>query len=696
MIDWLACAFVRVIGGVLCRLSPSVAVRIGQGLGALAYWLQPTRTRIGILNLRAAFPGQRSPPEARRIIRACYQHMGAGLVELLRLPVMDRAYLDRYITIKDLDRFERAVASGRPLIFLTGHYGNWELYSIVSALLGSPVVALARAQEKLPRLYRLLVSYRESTGCTIIHKGGAIKQLIAALRARRPVAIVGDQASRQGIFVEFFGRPALFATGPFRLAREHGAVMVPTFIHRLRGPFHRIIIEPPIELDRGVPAAEVIRQGIERFAAALARHVEEDPCQWLWMHKRWKHSPARRVLVLSDGKAGHVRQSLAVVEVLRQARPALSHEVVEIRYRSRLSRLLATLWSWWAPRGLGVEWCLRWTLSRESAAALLSRTADVIISCGASTAPANLLWAAENRAKAVVLMNPSPLPLRRFHLVIAPRHDRLPRRANVVQIPGAFAPVMDEQRLRDARDRLRSHPRFREARTAHPIAGGALSRAGAQAIQERAGRSAGPSLDAYGQADACRQRIAVFLGGDTARHALSLPFAESLMAQVLAACEVIDGECLVTTSRRTPEAVEQRLSDGVDAHPRCRLLLRASRDPIAGTMEGMLGEADVAVVTGESISMVSEACASGRPVIVVELPVRRARGSLPRLQQVLCRGEPTKHQRCLQGLVERGHVQVVTVPELGAALKQVVARPHPAAGVLDHVAVVREALLKLV
>jgi len=658
MIDWLACALVRTIGAVLCRVPPSVAVWCGERAGILASWLSPKRTHIGELNLRAAFDGRMSVAEGRRTIRACYKQLGAGMIELLRLPVIDAAYIDRYVTIEGQHHFEAAVASGSPVVFLTGHYGNWELSSIVAALKGYPIMALARAQDKLPKLYKLLVSYRESKGCTIVHKGGAMKRLIAALEHQQFVGIVGDQVSRQGIFVEFFGRPALFATGPFELAHSKGALILPAFIRRVHGPFHQLTLESPFTLSKELPKDAAVRQGIERFAALLARHITERPAQWLWMHKRWKHTPARRVLVLSDGKAGHVKQSLAVVEAMREQCAQVTHDVVDIRYRSRWHRILALLWSWWLPGGAGAASCLRWTLTPESGRALLSRYADLIVSCGSSTAPANLLWSRDNRAKSIVLMNPAPLPLQRFDLVIAPQHDHIPPRPNVVHIAGALSQMHDDALL-EAQAKLQAHPNFQ------PDVAGVWSRG-----TDTASSSQHPM-------------IGVFLGGDTFHYDVSTAFAEALLTQVAQACEALDGGCLVTTSRRTSAAVERLVSERLAAAPRCRLVLIASRDAINGTMEGMLGSADVAVVTGESTSMVSEACASGRHVVVVEPPRRYAK-----------RGALTKHQRFLQHLVAEGYIRLVPVNELGVTIHQALRASQPARR-LDNVVKVRDAVARL-
>ena len=300
------------------------------------------------------------------------------------------------------------------------------------------------------------------------------------------------------------------------------------------------------------------------------------------------------------------------------------------------------------PARFGAAACLQVTLARETADVLLKQYADVIVSCGAATVPANLLWASENGAKSVVLMKPAPVPLNRFDLVIAPRHDGLPKRPNVVHTLGAIS-RMDETRLLEARGRLHAHPKFRP--------------------ETRPGREAAV--------------LSVFIGGDTPHYELSAAFAEALAAQILRACEAVNSVCLVTTSRRTSPAVERILAEQLGRHPRCRLLLLASHDPIDGTMEGMLGAADVAVVTGESISMVSEACASGRTVVVVEPPLRGAP-----------RAELTKHQQFLRSLVAEGYVRQHPVPEVSHAIQRTLKERHTPKQ-LDNFAVIRDAVARL-
>lgn len=639
MLDWLACELVRLISGLACLLPAPVAVWLGERLGVVGSWLQPKRTRVGLANLRAAFPGRWTASESRRVIRACYRQLGAGFAELLRLPVIDQAYIERHVTLEGREHVEAAIASGRPVIFLTGHFGNWELCSIYAALIGYPITALARAQDKFPRLYRLLVSYRESKGCRIVHKGGAMKRLIASLEGGQLVGIVGDQASRQGIPLPFFGRQALFATGPFQLAVSKRAVILPVFIHRTHGTRHRLVIEPPISLPSG-ETSRAVASGVAQFAEVLARHIHQDPSQWLWMHKRWKHTASRRVLVLSDGKPGHVKQSMAAVRALQAARDGVDAEVAEVRYRSRFARAVTLAWS---LAGLpGAERVLSWALTPESGRAIGGRWADLVISAGSSTAPVNALWSRANRVKSVVLMNPAPLPPERFNLVIAPRHDRLPSRGNVIRTPGALAASQPEPAWRQAGERLRQHPKFR---------------AGDAALQRR------------------HPVVAVFIGGDAAGFEIGESAVESAVNEVDRACEAVDGWWMVTTSRRTSPAVERLLEERLCRSPRCRLLLIASRDPINGTMEGMLGGADVAVVTGESISMVSEACASGRRVVIIDPPVRGGQRPGP------------KHARFLRDIAREPGVRLCAALGAGEAVRQALAEPVPAARPGDAAAV---------
>ncbi|HBH96165.1 MAG TPA: hypothetical protein DDX89_00005, partial [Candidatus Omnitrophica bacterium] len=230
-----------------------------------------------------------------------------------------------------------------------------------------------------------------------------------------------------------------------------------------------------------------------------------------------------------------------------------------------------------------------------------------------------------------------------------PAHDRVARRGPIVRIPGALTAVTEEE-LALAGERLSRHPQFRAQDT--------ILRGGERVVS-------------------------VLLGGDTRHYELTTTFVDGLIQQVLQACDAVDGVCLVTSSRRTPPDVERLLQQRLDRHPRCRMVLLASRDPLNGTSEGMLGLARVVVVTGESISMVTEACASGRPVLVVDPPLRKAGW-----------GRVTKPQRYVRQLARDGYAKPLFLRELNQAIQRAVAQPRATLR-LDAYAAVRDAVARL-
>src|SRR3989338_6852339 len=242
MIDSLACFAVKLTGGLVCLLPATAAYWLGRRLGDIARLAKPSRAHIAYVNLAFAFGNRYTPREHLAIVRRSFRNLGEGLIEMLRLPLMDAAYVDRYIHVEGMAHLDEALALGRCIIFLTCHLGNWELSSIVAALKGYPIMALAREQ-KYPKLNRLLNSYREAKGCRIVPKGMSLRAMVRALHQNQIIGIVADQdAGRTGVLLELFGRPASTAPGPVAMALRTGATVLPVFITRLRGPHHRITL----------------------------------------------------------------------------------------------------------------------------------------------------------------------------------------------------------------------------------------------------------------------------------------------------------------------------------------------------------------------------------------------------------------------------------------------------------------------
>ena len=153
--------------------------------------------------------------------------------------------------------------------------------------------------------------------------------------------------------------------------------------------------------------------------------------------------------------------------------------------------------------------------------------------------------------------------------------------------------------------------------------------------------------------------IGLLIGGDNPEFMLSDSLLKKTLDDVLKICESNDADLLVTTSRRTNKAQEAIIKGAVQRNPRCRLLVIANEDNPQSALAGILALSSAIIVSGESISMVSEAVSSGKKTIVFTLDKKR--------------DSVAKHERALDGLAREGYISIARAGELislvGRALK---------------------------
>jgi mitochondrial fission protein ELM1 len=150
-------------------------------------------------------------------------------------------------------------------------------------------------------------------------------------------------------------------------------------------------------------------------------------------------------------------------------------------------------------------------------------------------------------------------------------------------------------------------------------------------------------------------RLSLFLGGETRDFKPTLSDVESILTEVDRASQRLGGDYLVTTSRRTPEGINRFLRSQLANHPRCQLCVIASEDSRPEVVPGMMALADYLVVTEDSLSMISEAVSSGKPVVVAKLNRD---------------GLPEKHYRFHEMLEKELGVPVVEAKRLEEVLSQ--------------------------
>lgn len=618
MLDYVLYLTANLASAFFRALPVDTALAFGRRFGGIAYFVNYKRAKIAYSNMRAAFGSEKEPAEIRRIVKCLYRNFGQMLAEVLRLPGVDEAYLEKYIKVEGWHNFEDAFKTGRGVIFLTGHFGNWELSSIASALRGFPLFVLAREQ-KMTRLNNLLNAARETKGCKVIKKGMAAREIYEHLAGNGIVGILSDQdAGKKGVFITFFGRPTSSPRGAFALAGKTGALIAPAFAVRSKGPYHTIFIEPPIAVSNEGDMEANELEAMQKFGSLLESFIRKYPEQWLWLHKRWKSTPLKKVVILTDGRMGHLNQSLAVFEKIKESRREFGYtdrdtekRVIEVAYKNDFGRMLAVL------IGPLISNCcllrmklLKFALDDKCYDELKSAYADIVVSCGSRAAAVNILFSRENCAKTVALMKPSLLSPRNFDINIIPEHDRPAEKENIVKTLG-MPNLISAKKMADDLKQL-----------------------------ER--------MSGLGN----KRNIGLFIGGDNKNYSIDKALIEEVLEKVLGAARELDANILAATSRRTSEEVNNLLKAKLGKDRFVKLVIIAAERNPEWAVGGILGASSVVVVSGESTSMISEAASSGKHVIAFK---PRRKPSAP---------AANKHEVFLEKLSSGGFIRLSGIEEL--------------------------------
>jgi KDO2-lipid IV(A) lauroyltransferase len=280
-------AAVRLVRAGL-RPLPIGGVRVcGRLLGWLTWLVDGFHRRIALDNLSHAFP-TRSPRERRAIARRMFMHFGALLLELIRFDTLSDDQMRARVESEGEERVFQAYEQGRGLLFVTGHFGYWEMQAIVGGLrTPRPMSVLARPMDN-PYLHAMLERIRTRTGNGVIYRQGALRKILRELSSNHGVAILIDQhLHADTVMVDFFHRPAATTAALAALALRTGAVVIPVFALPLPGGRYRFVYEPAVPPPSG-DSPDAIREFTQRCTDVLEMYVRRNPHLWLWMHRRWR------------------------------------------------------------------------------------------------------------------------------------------------------------------------------------------------------------------------------------------------------------------------------------------------------------------------------------------------------------------------------------------------------------------------
>ena len=292
MREWLKYSAVWIILKMLGALPRGLARETAATVAAAMYAMLPKLRRTAEFNLHLAFP-EWDAAQRTAVIRGMVRNLGWMAAEFARFPKYTRDNIEEVVILDGHENFLEGQRRGKGVLYLTGHIGAWELSSFAHALYGYPLRYMARPLDN-PRVDALVNRYRSLSGNLPIFKNESARALLKILKDAGTVGILADQNTmpEEGVFVDFFGKPACTTTGIARVALHTDAAVVPGYAYWDADiGKYRLRFERAVQLARTGDTEQDVFVNTQKFAKVIEGIIRKHPEQWVWVHARWKTRP---------------------------------------------------------------------------------------------------------------------------------------------------------------------------------------------------------------------------------------------------------------------------------------------------------------------------------------------------------------------------------------------------------------------
>ena len=193
--------------------------------------------------------------------------------------------LERFIEIEGKEYLNEIKAKNKKVVFISGHFNNFELMAMEIEKSGINLCAIYRPLNNI-FLNKVMESIRTNYICEKQIKKGrsGTREILENLKKGSSIALMIDQRVREGVKVNFFGNLATTTTIPAQLVKKYKCELVPIYIER-RSKFHfKMYVSEPIKVGENKSMAEIT----EFLNTVLEKMILKNPLQWIWTHDRWK------------------------------------------------------------------------------------------------------------------------------------------------------------------------------------------------------------------------------------------------------------------------------------------------------------------------------------------------------------------------------------------------------------------------
>ena len=224
--------------------------------------------------------------DLNQIIKGMWGNYGRILAEYPYIPSFRKRKLEKYLKIEGIENLEKIKNNDKPVIFISGHFNNFELMAMIIEREGINLSAVYRPLNN--KFLNIIMEYlRKNFICKDqIRKGlKGVREALTNFKKNKSLAIMIDQRVSEGLDCKLFGKDAFTTTIPAQFVKKFNCIVQPVYIERIDGINFKIIFDQQINFDKN----QTIEYITEKLNKWLEIKISKNPDQWIWTHNRWKH-----------------------------------------------------------------------------------------------------------------------------------------------------------------------------------------------------------------------------------------------------------------------------------------------------------------------------------------------------------------------------------------------------------------------
>ena len=236
------------------------------------------------LNIKKALP-ETSEKNIEIIVNKMWKNYGRILSEYVFIKKFRDSINEKFITVEGQEVLDSVKDSREPVVFISGHFNNFELMAMQIQKSGINLAAIYRPLNNI-FLNKIMEIIRKKYICqNQIKKGrSGTRELLEFFKKNYSIALMIDQRVSEGIKSDFFGQSAFTTTIPAQLVKKYGCKIIPVYIERITGSSFKLRIDRPIIYEKDSSIDEITLN----LNKCLEKMILNNPSQWIWTHNRWK------------------------------------------------------------------------------------------------------------------------------------------------------------------------------------------------------------------------------------------------------------------------------------------------------------------------------------------------------------------------------------------------------------------------